>query len=437
MNRIGKKILMSYFVLVSFTVILLGTMSIFIFKSYLKEETLSQLKYQGNYLEERLDLERDNLEFVVPEINREILAQKDLGGTKIIISDLKSNIMYKNFIEEQIEENDKEYIKVEIIAHSKDQSGREIGKINLFRKVKGLKVVEKFMLKSIFLGFLVSLFFSMAVAFIMGKNITKPIKELIRKIEGYSPGKFEWNNSSRKDEIGDIDRAFGMMNTRVKDYHNSQIEFFQNTSHEFKTPIMSIQGYSEAIRDKILDEEDIPNGIGIIISESQRLKELVDELLYLGRIETKMEQLNMAIIDMDELGSVTKERFIYELNERDLKFNIKIESGVEIFGDSRKMEKILANLMSNSIRYAKKEIFLNVIKSENKDWLIEFWDDSGLLKEIDKKRIFEKFYKGKNGLTGLGLPIVKALCELQGMDIYLQELKNDFGMKFVIKNIKS
>ena len=437
MNRIGKKILMSYFVLVSFTVILLGTMSIFIFKSYLKEETLSQLKYQGNYLEERLDLERDNLEFVVPEINREILAQKDLGGTKIIISDLKSNIMYKNFIEEQIEENDKEYIKVEIIAHSKDQSGRKIGKINLFRKVKGLKVVEKFMLKSIFLGFLVSLFFSMAVAFIMGKNITKPIKELIRKIEGYSPGKFEWNNSNRKDEIGDIDRAFGMMNTRVKDYHNSQIEFFQNTSHEFKTPIMSIQGYSEAIRDKILDEEDIPNGIGIIISESQRLKELVDELLYLGRIETKMEQLNMAIIDMDELGSVTKERFIYELNERDLKFNIKIESGVEIFGDSRKMEKILANLMSNSIRYAKKEIFLNVIKSENKDWLIEFWDDSGLLKEIDKKRIFEKFYKGKNGLTGLGLPIVKALCELQGMDIYLQELKNDFGMKFVIKNIKS
>lgn len=437
MNRIGKKILMSYFVLVSFTVILLGTMSIFIFKSYLKEETLSQLKYQGNYLEERLDLERDNLEFVVTEINREILAQKDLGGTKIIISDLKSNIMYKNFIEEQIEENDKEYIKVEIIAHSKDQSGREIGKINLFRKVKGLKVVEKFMLKSIFLGFLVSLFFSMAVAFIMGKNITKPIKELIRKIEGYSPGKFEWNNSNRKDEIGDIDRAFGMMNTRVKDYHNSQIEFFQNTSHEFKTPIMSIQGYSEAIRDKILDEEDIPNGIDIIISESQRLKELVDELLYLGRIETKMEQLNMAIIDMDKLGSVTKERFIYELNERDLKFNIKIDSGVEIFGDSRKMEKILANLMSNSIRYAKKEIFLNVMKSENKDWLIEFWDDSGLLKEIDKKRIFEKFYKGKNGLTGLGLPIVKALCELQGMDIYLQELKNDFGMKFVIKNRKS
>lgn len=437
MNRIGKKILMSYFVLVSFTVILLGTMSIFIFKSYLKEETLSQLKYQGNYLEERLDLERDNLEFVVPEINREILAQKDLGGTKIIISDLKSNIMYKNFIEDQIEENDEEYIKVEIIAHSKDQSGREIGKINLFRKVKGLKVVEKFMLKSIFLGFLVSLFFSMAVAFIMGKNITKPIKELIRKIEGYSPGKFEWNNSSRKDEIGDIDRAFGMMNTRVEDYHNSQIEFFQNTSHEFKTPIMSIQGYSEAIRDKILDEEDIPNGIDIIISESQRLKELVDELLYLGRIETKMEQLNMAIIDMNKLASITKERFIYELNERDLKFNIKIDSGVEIFGDSRKMEKILANLMSNSIRYAKKEIFLNVIKSENKDWLIEFWDDSGLLKEIDKKRIFEKFYKGKNGLTGLGLPIVKALCELQGMDIYLEELENDFGMKFVIKNRKS
>lgn len=437
MNRIGKKILMSYFVLVSFTVILLGTMSIFIFKSYLKEETLSQLKYQGNYLEERLDLERDNLEFVVPEINREILAQKDLGGTKIIISDLKSNIMYKNFIEEQIEENDKEYIKVEIIAHSKDQSGREIGKINLFRKVKGLKVVEKFMLKSIFLGFLVSLFFSMAVAFIMGKNITKPIKELIRKIEGYSPGKFEWNNSNRKDEIGDIDRAFGMMNTRVKDYHNSQIEFFQNTSHEFKTPIMSIQGYSEAIRDKILDEEDIPNGIDIIINESQRLKELVDELLYLGRIETKMEELNMANIDMDKLGNIMRDRFLYELNERDLKFNMKIDNGVEIFGDSKKMEKILSNLMSNSIRYAKKEIFLSVIKSENKDWLIEFWDDSGLLKEIDKKRIFEKFYKGKKGLTGLGLPIVKALCELQGMDIYLQELENDFGMKFVIKNRKS
>ena len=437
MNRIGKKILISYFVLVSFTVILLGTMSIFIFKSYLKEETLSQLKYQGNYLEERLDLERDNLEFVVPEINREILAQKDLGGTKIIISDLKSNIMYKNFIEDQIEENDKEYIKVEIIAHSKDQSGREIGKINLFRKVKGLKVVEKFMLKSIFLGFLVSLFFSMAVAFIMGKNITKPIKELIRKIEGYSPGKFEWNNSSRKDEIGDIDRAFGMMNTRVEDYHNSQIEFFQNTSHEFKTPIMSIQGYSEAIRDKILDEEDIPNGIDIIINESQRLKELVDELLYLGRIETKMEELNMANIDMDKLGNITRDRFLYELNERDLKFNTKIDNGVEIFGDSKKMEKILANLMSNSIRYAKKEIFLSVMKSENKDWLIEFWDDSGLLKEIDKKRIFEKFYKGKNGLTGLGLPIVKALCELQGMDIYLEELENDFGMKFVIKNRKS
>lgn len=437
MNRIGKKILISYFVLVSFTVILLGTMSIFIFKSYLKEETLSQLKYQGNYLEERLDLERDNLEFVVPEINREILAQKDLGGTKIIISDLKSNIMYKNFIEDQIEENDEEYIKVEISAHSKDQSGREIGKINLFRKVKGLKVVEKFMLKSIFLGFLVSLFFSMAVAFIMGKNITKPIKELIRKIEGYSPGKFEWNNSNRKDEIGDIDRAFGMMNTRVKDYHNSQIEFFQNTSHEFKTPIMSIQGYSEAIRDKILDEEDIPNGIDIIINESQRLKELVDELLYLGRIETKMEELNMANIDMDKLGNITRDRFLYELNERDLKFNTKIDNGVEIFGDSKKMEKILANLMSNSIRYAKKEIFLSVMKSEKEDWLIEFWDDAGLLKEIDKKRVFEKFYKGKNGLTGLGLPIVKALCELQGMDIYLEELENDFGMKFVIKNRKS
>lgn len=216
-------------------------------------------------------------------------------------------------------------------------------------------------------------------------------------------------------------------------------QFVANVSHELKTPLTSIKGFSETLR--IVDDENTKNKfLDIIDKETDRLTLLIDDILILSNIENmnklSNEKFNPNEVVDDVINMVKKEA---------AKKNISIEAEKKfkglLVGDKNKFYQVVLNLVTNGIKYSNEngnvKIFTN--KSKNKFVLMVKDDGIGIPKE-DLPRIFERFYtvdKSRTSKsTGLGLAIVKHIVKLFNGEIFV-ESEVGKGSKFTVvsKNV--
>lgn len=203
---------------------------------------------------------------------------------------------------------------------------------------------------------------------------------------------------------------------------------FQNVSHELKTPIMSIQGYAEGIETGVM--KDHVRAAGIILSESENMRGMIEEILFLSKINTGKlkkvkEELNICELLYYCMGRVEQEAAKKNINlEADFAEDIPM-----YIGDEVQLEKVFTNLLFNAIRYAKTKIKISCT-IEKKYIKIVVADDGNGIDESDFPYIFERFYKGKNGNTGIGLSIAKEVVKMHKGTI---EAKNNNGANFIIK----
>ncbi len=218
------------------------------------------------------------------------------------------------------------------------------------------------------------------------------------------------------DEVEELAHTFNEMAGRLAEYDHSQKEFFQKASHELKTPLMSIQGYAEALKDGIIpDEEERDQSLDIIIKESGRMKKLVDEFIYLSKMETlsesySFEALNLKEAVKDAIDAVHSLALEYRVA-------IKLVSSDEnptIQGDPEKIHRLLLNLLSNALNYARQQITVTVKQGT----LIVQDDGPGFTKD-ELEKAFDPFFQNnkRNGGSGLGLAISKAIAEKHGGSI--------------------
>lgn len=203
--------------------------------------------------------------------------------------------------------------------------------------------------------------------------------------------------------------------------------FFQNASHELKTPLMSIQGYAEGIQTKVLD---VKKSVGIILEETDRMTTLVEELLILSKIDSAQVQLNFNLVDIRDIIQSALESFrpIYE--SRNIKLKVEETSTpILISCNENQIRKVFTNLLSNALRHAKNIVKLQY-KIENNKILVIVSDDGGGINEDDLPHIFERFYTGKKGNTGIGLALCKEIIKLHNGDI--QASNDDYGAVFHI-----
>ena len=244
--------------------------------------------------------------------------------------------------------------------------------------------------------------------FLTTRQVNKDFEKLKAYLLSIGKHKREKTASPVSDysEIEAVITAVDEMSDMLLESENVQKRFFQNASHELRTPLMSIQGYAEGIKYHVIPENEATD---VILKESEKMASLINEILFLSKMETtepEFENVNIA-----ELITQVSDNF--RLMAKDNNINILCETGAEpvISADIKLIDRLLGNLVSNGIRYAKSEIKLSCDISDN-NVIIKVSDDgSGIAKE-DLPHIFERFYKGKGGKFGIGLSMASDIAKL-------------------------
>ena len=187
-----------------------------------------------------------------------------------------------------------------------------------------------------------------------------------------------------------------------------QQTFFQNASHELKTPLMAIQGYAEGIQAGVMDAGDAAD---VILEESDRMTELVEELLDISKIDMGRQRLTLSETDIREL--------LYDgirAVEPTAASSIAIvpdfpEEPIIVKCDDVQLRRAVTNILSNGLRYARSELCLTC-RADKRHVTIRIQDDGDGIAEEDLPHIFDRFYMGKSGKSGIGLALTKEIVHL-------------------------
>ena len=262
------------------------------------------------------------------------------------------------------------------------------------------------------------------------RSIAKPIIVLKNRAEALSRRDFDSKvKINTGDELEELADTINKMASVLKEYDIAQKKFLQNASHELKTPLMSIQGYAEGLKDGVFENNE--QALNIIVEESTRLKKIVEELIFLSKLETMEDFYRFCPESMNEVVQKSIEKIKSIALKNNININSIICNDATISIDKDKITEALINIFGNCLRHAKSEI--NVITTnEEKYFEIVINDDGEGFEEKELKNIFERFYKGNKGDTGLGLAITKVIIEKHKGMITATNGKNG-GAEFRIK----
>lgn len=258
------------------------------------------------------------------------------------------------------------------------------------------------------------MFIAAIIALIISNNVSEKISRPISQLSKYANkiGERKYDMEPIKyndDEIGQLAETMYSMTQKLSAYDSTMKTFMQNASHELRTPLMSIQGYAEGIKYGVVDDQN--KAIDIVIEESKRLSQLVEDLLYLSKIDALQEEMNFERINTEDIirSSIERVSGIAVKNEKVINFSSN-ENNIMLQGDEEKLIRAIINILGNSLRYSKKYIDVT-LKKEGSKIIILLEDDGPGFDEKDITNIFDRFYKGKQGNYGLGLAITKSIIE--------------------------
>ena len=268
---------------------------------------------------------------------------------------------------------------------------------------------------------LVIMVVSVIISSVLSKKFTEPVRLISEAAEAYSRGELEKRLPDLgEDETGQLARRMNEMGEALTRNEMLKKELISNVSHELRTPLTIIRGYAEAMRDITGDDaEKRGRQLGVIIEQSGRLGNIVEDMLSLSKLQSGTETLRLEPFSVYDI--LEEIRLMYGANSEKRTFEISGEDcrGREVAGDRRKIEQVLYNFISNAFVHTSPEDSVEVRISENGGFMrIEVADSGPGISEEDIGHVFERYYKGSRDKdsvssgTGLGLAIVKGILEL-------------------------
>ena len=291
----------------------------------------------------------------------------------------------------------------------------------------------------------VAALFAVVVGTLLAARITRPIAEMTRASEAMARGDYEQRIEERGvDEVAALARAFNQMASQVNRSSRSMRQLLANVSHELRTPLTSIQGFSQAMSDGLAqDAEEQQRLAEVIHEEAERMRSLVDDLLYLSTIESGELSLTLDEIDLDALVSASVRRFAFPAEGAAVTVREDLRGGT-VFADGRRLEQVLANLLDNAIRFAPSgsEVLVRT-RSEGGDReggevLLEVHNGGAPIVADDLPQVFDRFYqsgrspRADGAHSGLGLAIVRELVQAHGGRVGVESTPED-GTTFSVR----
>jgi signal transduction histidine kinase len=243
-----------------------------------------------------------------------------------------------------------------------------------------------------------------------------------------------------QDEVGRLSEAFNHMAQEVSGSQRTMKDLLANVSHELKTPLTSIQGFSQAILDDaIADEESFKDSVRIINDEANRMRALVDDLLLLSQIESGQAEMEHSHVDLEAVLERTLERFQWELRDADIRSGISIDALPFVHGDERRLEQVFSNLLQNAVRHTPPGGAITIRASLDRHGRVTVGvhNTGSFIPPEDLPRVFERFFQvdraraRKGGSSGLGLSIVSEIVEAHGGTVAATSDKTS-GTEFIV-----
>ncbi|MEJ8554063.1 sensor histidine kinase [Tepidibacter sp. Z1-5] len=273
--------------------------------------------------------------------------------------------------------------------------------------------------------------------YILSKRITKPIDKLIDSIQIIENGNFsERVNIKSNDEIGVLSGHFNKMASVVEEKMNQlkknideKQRFIDNLTHEIKTPLTSIIGYADFLRNTKYNEDAFSKGLNSIFKQGKRLEALSSKMMNL--IVFKRENFVMKKENIKNILIEIKEFLKPKLENKNIELIISGQD-MEILMEKDLIENLIINLIDNAIKasHYNSEINLKLYKNENSKSVIEVKDEGIGIKADDLQNVFEPFYmadksrKKLNGSAGLGLSICDEIAKIHKAKLSIESKFN-------------
>ncbi|MFC5711896.1 ATP-binding protein [Thalassorhabdus alkalitolerans] len=282
-------------------------------------------------------------------------------------------------------------------------------------------------------------FLALGFTIVVSKKLSTPLLQMEKATRKIAKGEWETTVPQNSgDEIGSLANAINELASDLKRYRDTRREFFANISHELKTPITYLNGYSKVLKEGLYQTEKEKNEyLDIIQGESQRLSQLINDISDLSQAEEGKISLELEWVDLSEVLEGVIRKTALKAKVKGLDIHLKIDNHLPlIYGDGLRLEQIFLNLVENAIRYTDKGfISLSTLKSDKQNVIIQVEDSGKGISKKDLPYIFDRFYRVEKsrarqyGGTGLGLAIVKNLVELHNGNI---EVSSQLGKGTVI-----
>ncbi len=435
--KIGTKLYLSYLLLVFIILLISGISFRFISHHYLLKETKESLRKDAAIISKMLEQEPFTSETIRGKLlNRaKVTIVEHILTAKIIVINTNQKIVYTNldaawlkYLKKPSREREK-FISEKVPIYS--SAGKIKGHVVLVTKIEDIQKLNGFIKKSQRWSFIISSIIALLICIIFQRKITGPIKKLTDHMRKFTlRGENKSLSIQTNDEVKGLTDSFEALTQKLRKYDKQQKVFFQNASHELKTPLMAIQGNAEAILDGIVRGEEVNESLTIIINESQRLKKLVDQISFLSKLEDVEETFHFSLKNISNIikDSIESVQALAKQKGIEIIFENHVEETLHV--DSNKLKQGFINLLGNAIRYAESAIKINSYVQREK-LIIEFSDDGKGFKPGEEAKVFERFYSGESNGSGIGLAITKAIIEGHGGEI-MAELNQPKGAIFRI-----
>jgi len=291
----------------------------------------------------------------------------------------------------------------------------------------------------IFISLAISGILAVILIFLITRRMGYEIKVINESAKFISMGNFEKKIIiNRKDELGELAESFNKMADELNRQENTKRMFISSLSHDLRTPLTTIKGYTQGILDGTIDPDKQERYLNIVLNESDRLIKMINDLLDLSKMESGALVLNKTDFDINEMILNILDNFEHKIIDKRVKLTIDLmKDKILAHGDYNAIHRVIYNLLDNATKFVEEDGTISIRSELRGEKLYIGISNTGrILNEKELSQIWDRFTKldKSRGLekksSGLGLSIVKEIIKAHNekIDVFSNE---DIGVAFI------
>ncbi|ACK96725.1 MULTISPECIES: HAMP domain-containing sensor histidine kinase [Bacillus cereus group] len=343
------------------------------------------------------------------------------------------------------------YVKFDFYFPEKEEGSifvlkKQSSFVDLTQKLFPILFVSLLLLAILLIGLL---------SYLVLRSVIKPIFVLKGATEKIKEGNLDFQMPvTSHDEIGQLNQGFEEMRKKLKEsievqtqYEENRKELISNISHDLKTPITSIIGYVEGIKDGVANTpEKMDKYLTTIHTKAKHMDTLIDELFLFSKLDLNRVPFQFETVELNTFMQELIEEMQMDLSEEGIEINLQLHSSpLYVTADCEKINRVISNLIHNSVKYMDKEEkkITVTVSSDNNKVIVKVIDNGSGIESDTLPYIFERFYRAEQsrnsstGGSGLGLAIAKQIVEEHGGEIWAEsELGKGTSIFFSLEKVE-